>query len=44
MNYKLWGSCLAIHQMNSIYFPREALIDAKATKTLVIIFVFGGGW
>lgn len=44
MSYKLWGSCLAIHQMNSIYFPREALMDARATKTLVILLVFRGGW
>lgn len=44
MRYKLWGSCLAIHQMNSIYFPREDLIDARATNILVILFVFGGGW
>lgn len=44
MSYKLWGSFLAIHQMNSIYFPREDFIDARATKILVMLFVLGGGW
>lgn len=36
MSYKLWGSCLAIHKMISIYFPREALINARATETLFV--------